>query len=128
MMRSAQIVLLSAARFYTPLIALFAFALPALYAPGAGVGFVVGLALALALALHMIVFGAAAARAAAPPLVARIAVTLGLIAAMGAAGAPGLALSGPLMEGGLFAATAGAASLILNALAGRAPSLRDEDW
>jgi multisubunit Na+/H+ antiporter MnhB subunit len=128
MMRSAQIVLLSAARFYTPLIALFAFSLLALYAPGAGVGFVAGLAFALTLTLHVIAFGAAAARAAAPPIVARLVLTLGLIASVAAAAAPGWAWSARAMEAGLFAAAVGAAALILAALTGRAPSLRDEDW
>jgi len=128
MMRSAQIVLLSAARFYTPLIALFAFALLALYAPGAGVGFAAGLAFALALALHLIAFGAQAARAAAPPGVARLLLSLGLAASFGAAAAPGWAYAAQAMEAGLFCATAGAGALMLAVLSGRAPSLRDEDW
>lgn len=128
MMRSAQLVLLDAARFYTPLITLFACALLALYAPGAGVGFVAGLAFALALTLHMIAFGAAAARMAAPPVIARALMSLGLIAAFAAAAAPNFVWSAQTIEGGLFAVTAGASALILSALTGRAPSLRDEDW
>lgn len=127
-MRSAQIVLLGVARFYIPLITLFAGALLALYAPGAGVGFAAGLAFALALALHMIAFGAAAARKAAPPLMARALVSLGVIAAFAAAAAPGFAFAAQTMEGGLFAVTAGASALIVSALTGRVPSLRDEDW
>lgn len=128
MMRAAQILLLSAARYYAPLIALFALALMALYAPGAGIGLLAGLAFALALALHGIVFGADAARAAFPPFVARILLSLGLIAAIAAAGAPGLIYAAYVMEAGLFAATASASSLILIALMGRALGLRDEDW
>lgn len=128
MMRSAQIVLLSAARFYTPLIALFAGALLALYAPGHGVGFAAGIAFALALVLHTMAFGAHAARAAVPPVVARAIASLGLIAAFAGAGAPGWAWSPQAMEAGLFAVTAGGCALILAALTGRAPSLRDEDW
>ncbi len=127
-MRSAQIVLLGAARFYTPLIALFTCALLALYSPGAGVGLIAGLAFALALTLHMIAFGAAAARMAAPPLAARLVMSVGLIAAFAAAAAPGFAWSAQAMEGGLFAVAAGASALIVTALTGRAPSLRDEDW
>ncbi len=128
MMRAAQILLLSAARYYAPLIALFALALMALYAPGSGVGLLAGLAFALALALHGIVFGADAARAAFPPVIARVLLSLGLIAAIGAAGAPGLGFAAHIMEAGLLAATASASALILVALMGRAPGLRDEDW
>ncbi len=128
MMRSAQIVLLGVARFYIPLIALFACALLVLYTPGAGVGFAAGLAFALALALHMIAFGAAAARMAAPPVIARVLISLGLSAAFAAAAAPGFVFAAQAMEGGLFAVTAGASALILSALTGRAPSLSDEDW
>jgi len=127
-MRSAQIVLLSAARFYTPLIALFSFALLALYTPGAGVGLAAGLAFALALALHMIAFGADAARRAAAPLASRLLLSLGLIATFGAAAFPGWAFAAQAMEGGLFAAVAAASALMLGVLSGRAPSLRDEDW
>jgi len=128
MMRAAQILLLSAARYYAPLIALFALALMALYAPGSGIGLLAGLAFALALALHGIVFGADAARAAFPPLVARILLSLGVIAAIAAAGAPGFLYAPYVMEAGLFVATASASSLILIALMGRALGLRDEDW
>lgn len=128
MMRSAQIVLLSAARFYTPLIALFAGALLAVYAPGAGVGFAAGAAFALALTLHTIAFGAQAARAALPPAIARVLASLGLVASIAAAGAPGWAWAAQAMETGLFAVMAGGFALILAALTGRAPSLRDEDW
>ena len=127
-MRAAQILLLSAARYYAPLIALFALALMALYAPGSGIGLLAGLAFALALALHGIVFGADAARAAFPPLVARILLSLGVIDAIAAAGAPGLLYGAYLMEAGLFTATAAAGALILAALMGRAASLRDEEW
>jgi hypothetical protein len=100
----------------------------ALSASGAGVGFVAGLGLALALALHLLVFGASAARIAAPPAFVRVVLTFGVIAALGAAAAPQWAWSAQAMEAGLFVATASAASLCLSALAGRAPSLRDEDW
>lgn len=127
-MRSAQIVLLSAARFYTPLMALFALSILVLAAPGAGAGFAAGLACASAFALHLVVFGAAAARAAAPPALMRTLMTLGVAASVGAAAAPGWSLAPQAMEAGLFAVTASAGSLALSALAGRAPSLRDEDW
>lgn len=127
-MRAAQILLLSAARYYAPLIALFALALMAIYAPGSGVGLLAGLAFALALALHGLVFGADAARAAFPPIIARMLLSLGLIAAIGAAGAPGLRYGAHIIEAGLFTATAAAGALILAALMGRAASLRDEEW
>lgn len=128
MKRSAQIVLLSAARFYMPLIVLFAVALLALRDAGTGVGFIAGLALSLMLALHVLVFGADAARVAAPPFLSRVVLVLGVVAAAAGAGLPQWAYAPALIEGGVFAATAAAAALILAALIGRAPSLRDEDW
>jgi multisubunit Na+/H+ antiporter MnhB subunit len=128
MMRAAQIVLVNAARTYTPLLALFAFALLATSAPGAGIGFSAGVAFALALTLHALVFGAHAARAAAPPILSRVLLSLGVAACVCAAGAPALRWAAQAMEAGLFAATAGAGALIISAAFGRAPSLRDEDW
>jgi hypothetical protein len=128
MKRPAQIVLLAAARFYTPLIMLFAFALLAFRPSGTGVGFVAGMAFALMLALHVLVFGAEAARMAAPPFLTRIVLALGLIAAAAGAGLPEWSLAPPFVEGGVFAVTAAAAALMLAAFVGRAPSLRDEDW
>lgn len=127
-MRSTQIMLFSAARFYTPLIALFAFALLAIYAPGAGIGLMAGLAFALALVLHMIVFGAHALRQAAPPLASRLVLSLGLGASFASAAAPQWSWSAQIMEAGLFAVAAGASALLIAALSGRAPSLRDEEW
>lgn len=127
-MRAAQIVLFSAARFYTPLIALFALSLLAVYAPGSGVGLIAALAFALALALHMIVFGADASRKAAPPVIARAVLSLGLIAAIVGAGVPQWNWAAQAMEGGLFAVGAGASALFIAALSGRAPGLRDEEW
>ncbi|HRE46078.1 MAG TPA: hypothetical protein PKY87_19205, partial [Terricaulis sp.] len=62
------------------------------------------------------------------PLVARILLSLGVIAAIAAAGAPGFLYAPYVMEAGLFVATASASSLILIALMGRALGLRDEDW
>lgn len=128
MMRSGQIVLLSAVRLHAPLIALLALSMLALGTPGTGVGLLAGLMFALALVLHMLVFGAAALRRAAPPFAARVLLVLGASAAFVGAGLPGWAGAPMLMEGALFAATAAAAALIVAALAGRAPSLRDEEW
>ncbi|MEZ6024243.1 MAG: MnhB domain-containing protein [Hyphomonadaceae bacterium] len=78
----AQIVLAAAARFYTPLIVLLGLSLLAARAPGGGVGFIAGLAFVAALILHALVFGAAASRAAFPPWIARIALSLGLALAL----------------------------------------------
>ena len=58
MKAGAHVVLGAAARFYVPLIALFALALLADRAPGGGIGFVAGLAFGLVPVLHALVFGA----------------------------------------------------------------------
>ncbi|MEJ0060492.1 MAG: MnhB domain-containing protein [Terricaulis sp.] len=123
-----HVVLRAAAKLHTPLILLFAFSLLAMRAPGAGIGFVAGLALALALVLHVIVFGAAAARAAFPAPLARALLGLGVIGALIGAGAPNLQHAPQIAEAGLFLATVSALALVIDVLAGRAPTLRDEDW
>lgn len=124
----AHISLGAAARFYTPLIALFAFSLLATRAPGAGVGFVAGLTAALALVVHVLVFGAGAARQAFPPTLARVVLVLGLVAAAVGAGLPGLRFAPQALEAGLFATTIAAAALVLAVLVGRVPALRDEEY
>lgn len=128
MTRGGQVVLLAAVRLHGPLMALFALSLLALRSPGQGVGFLAGLAFALLLVLHMLVFGAQAARHAAPPFVSRVVLAAGVAAVAVGAGLPGWPWAGQLMEGGAFAATSGAAALIIAATVGRAPSLRDEEW
>jgi multicomponent Na+:H+ antiporter subunit B len=123
-----HVVLRAAAKLHTPLIVLFAASLLAVRAPGEGVGFIAGLAFALALVLHVIVFGAAAARAAFPTPLARVLLALGVIGALVGAGAPNFQYARQLGEAGLFLATISAFALVLAVLAGRAPTLRDEDW
>jgi multicomponent Na+:H+ antiporter subunit B len=123
----AHIVLLAAARFYGPLIVLLALALLVIADPGSGVGFSAGLVFAAALVLHLLVFGAAAARAAFPPFPARLVLALGVLGAVIGAGAPRLIGAPQVLEGGVFAATAAAVSLVLAVLVGRAPTLRDEE-
>lgn len=124
----AHAVLRAAASFYAPLILLFALALLAVRLAGDGVGLLAGLAVALVFALHIVVAGAAAARAAFPPVLARALMSLGLATALIGAGAQGLAFGAQLVEAGLFALTAAGSALIFMALAGRAPTMRDEDW
>jgi len=124
----AQIVLASAAGLYVPLIALFALTLVWTRAPGSGAGFLGGAAFALALVLHALVFGAAASRAAFPPTAARIVLVLAVIAVMAAGGLPEWRYAGQAIEAGVFAATATASALIVAALFGRAPTLRDAEW
>jgi multisubunit Na+/H+ antiporter MnhB subunit len=125
---AAHLVLGSALRFYAPLIALFALSLLAAWPVNSGVGFVAGLAFGMVLTLHALVFGAAAIRTAFPPLLARAAVSAGAIAVLLAAALPAWADSAKAIEAGLFLATIGAIALLLAVLAGRAPTLRDEDW
>jgi multisubunit Na+/H+ antiporter MnhB subunit len=123
-----HVVLRAAAKLHTPLIVLFAFSLLAVRAPGDGVGFIAGLGFALALVLHVIVFGAAGARAAFPTPLARVFLALGVIAALFGAGAPNFQYARQIVEAGLFLATVSALALVIAVLAGRAPTLRDEDW
>ncbi len=115
----------AAARFFTPLMALFALALFSGASSGGGVGFVAGLAFGLVLMLHALTFGAAAARAAYPTPLARLTLALGVVAACVGAGVPGFAYAGQAIEAGAFAATIGACALLLQVLFGRAPTLRD---
>jgi multisubunit Na+/H+ antiporter MnhB subunit len=124
----AQIILLSAARLYAPLILLFALTLLSARAPGGGVGFMSGLAVALALVLHALVFGAARSRTAFPVAAMRLVLAAGVVAALAGAGTPGWRYAAHAIEAGLTAATAASASLIIAVLFGRAPTLRDADW
>jgi multisubunit Na+/H+ antiporter MnhB subunit len=123
-----HVVLLAAARFYAPLIVLFALVLLMTRGGGAGVGFIAGLVFAVALAIHVLVFGVAAARTAFPPLAARLMLCGGLIASALGAAAPRLMFAPQIVEAGLFAVTVAASALVLTVLAGRAPTLRDEAW
>ena len=122
-----HIVLAAATRFYAPIILLAALLLLVLRLPGEGVGFVSGMIMGVALAVHVLVFGAAAARNAFPPYLARVLLALGLVLAVVSAAAPGLAVAPQLGEAGVFTATASGIALILAVLVGRAPTLRDED-
>jgi len=126
MKAGAHILVVAAARFYAPLIALFAVALLLARPAGVGVGMSAGLVLGLAFALHLLVFGAAAAQRAFPPSLARLLLALGLLATLAGAALGRAMLAAPLIEAGLFAATASAIALILVVLAGRAPTLRNE--
>lgn len=126
-MKPGAHVVLAAARLYTPFLALFACSLLAARAPGAGIGFVAGLAAGLALVLHALVFGAAAARRAAPPSLARAALALGAATALAAAGLPGLPYAPQAVEAGAVLATASAIALIALAVFGRAADLREGD-
>jgi Domain related to MnhB subunit of Na+/H+ antiporter len=122
-----HIVLAAATRFYAPLIVLAALLLLVLRLPGEGVGFVAGMILGVALAVHLLVFGAAAARAALPPYLARVMLACGLALVVVSAALPRLAFAPQLGEAGVFITTASGIALILAVLVGRAPTLRDED-
>lgn len=117
----------AAARFYTPLIVLFALSVLVARAPGGGVGFTAGLAVALALTAHALVLGANAARTAVPPALARTLLAFGLIAVAAGAGAPRLLAAPQILEGGLFLVTVAGAALVLSVLLGRAPTLREDE-
>jgi multisubunit Na+/H+ antiporter MnhB subunit len=127
MKAGAHVVLGAAARFYVPLIALFALALFADRPAGGGIGFVAGLAFGLVPLLHALVFGAAAARQAQPPLLARSLLAFGVIAAVAGAGLPGLDYASQLIEGGAFFSTIAASALLVQVTFGRAPTLRDAE-
>jgi multisubunit Na+/H+ antiporter MnhB subunit len=123
----AHVLLLAAARFYAPLIVLVALTILVLYSPGTGVGFVAGLIFAMAIVVHALVFGAGAARIAFPPWLARVLIAAGLLLCVAGAAAPALLIAPQLTEGGLFAVTAAGVALIMTAIVGRAPTLRDEE-
>jgi hypothetical protein len=123
-----QVIVAAAARFFTPLMALFAFALLAVRAPVDGVGFVAGLAFGLVLLLHALTFGADAARAAFPAPLARLVLALGIMAISAGAGLPGFVFAPQLIEAGAFAVTVAGAALAVQTLFGRAPTLRDSEW
>ena len=128
-MRAASFAVLRAAgRFHVPLIILFALSLLATHGAGGGVGLLAGLVFALALALHALVFGADAARAALPGPALRALLGAGLVAVLVGAGAPRLAFAPQIAEAGLFLLTIAALAIFITALAGRAPTIKAEDW
>jgi hypothetical protein len=122
----AHTVLAAAARFYTPLIVLFALTLLIARPAGGGVGLLSGFAFVLALMAHALVFGAGAARAAAPPLLMRLLAALGLAAAALASAAPRMLFARELAEAGLFVLSAAGGALVIAVLFGRAPTMRDQ--
>lgn len=126
-MKGKRIVIAAATQLYAPLMVLLAFTLLAGRAPG-GVGLVAGLVFGLALALVALTFGAGVARQMLPPVVARAALGLGVLAVVGAACLPGLAFVAQIEEAGLFATTTAAANLFLFSVFERAPTLSDEEW
>ncbi len=124
-MKGANVIVAAAARFFTPLMALFAAALLVGGVAGEGIGFVAGLAFTLVLLLHALTFGVSASRAAMPTAFARLMLALGLIAVCAGAGFSRLAMAPQLIEAGAFAATVASAALVIQVLFGRAPTLRD---
>jgi hypothetical protein len=124
----AHIVLRAAARFFVPLMLLLALSFVADRPPGGGVGLVAALCVTMVLVTHALVFGAAAARVAFPPVLARALLCLGLLVACIGAGARGLAWAPIVLEVGVFAVAVAGLSLALKALIGRAPTLREEEW
>lgn len=117
-----------AARFFAPLMALFALALLTGRIAGSGVGFVAGLAFGLVLMLHALTFGAAALRSAFPTILARLALALGIGGVCAGAGLPGWAYAPHLIEAGAFLGSVAAGALVLQVVFGRAPTLRDGEW
>jgi len=128
MSSSENAVIVVAARWITPLAALFAFTLLANWPAGAGVGLVAGLALALAIVLNALIFGVRSVLMAAPPFVLRAVLTLAIVLAFAGAGLPNFVWSAQLVEFGAFLATASGVSLISLAIMGRAGTLRDAMW
>lgn len=124
MKEGAHAALAAAARFYTPLIALFAFTRLVEHGPGSAIGLSAGVILLLAFVLYALLYGVAAARKAAPPPVLRVLTAAGLAtAALGALG--GVPLARELIEAGLFTVTAAGGALTVLVLFGRAPTMRD---
>ena len=126
-MIGSHVIVAAAARFFTPLMALFAAVLLVSGAPGDGVGFVAGLAFGLLLLLHALTFGAGAARMAFPTPMARLILALGIGAVCVGAGLPGFVFARETIEAGAFAATVASGAIVLQVLFGRAPTLRDAE-
>jgi hypothetical protein len=125
MKEGAYAALAAAARFYAPLIVLFALALLLARPAGSGVGFVSGLVFLLGVIVHTLVFGAAASRAAMPAMLMRVLVASGLVMAAAGAGLPGVLFARELVEAGAFVVTAAGGALMVLVLFGRAPTMRD---
>lgn len=128
MKSGSDAIVFAAARFFAPLMALFALTLLTGRVAGGGVGFVAGLAFGLLLMLHALTFGAVAARVAFPTILARIVLAIGVACVCAGAGLPGWTFAGRLIEAGAFLSTAAAAALVLQVVFGRAPTLRDGEW
>ena len=128
MKANSDAIVVAAARFFTPLMALFALMLLAGRGAGGGVGFVAGMGFGLLLLLHALTFGAAAARSAFPPILARLVLALGVVGVCAGAGLPNWPFAPQLIEAGAFLSTIAAAALVLQVLFGRAPTLRDGEW
>lgn len=111
----------AAARFYTPLMLLFA---ATLYTASPGAGWSAGLAASMAILLHALVFGGRAASVAFPPWAARLTIVAGAAAAFVGDVGRSAAWGRTLAEAGLFCVVAAGASLITLALFGRAQMLR----
>ena len=126
MREGAHSALGAAARFYTPLIVLFALTLLVVRAPGEGIGFFAGLAFLLALTVHALVYGAGAACAAAPPLVMRALTAAGLMAVVVGALSPRMPFASELLEAGAFVLTTAGGALVIAVLFGRASTMRDQ--
>jgi hypothetical protein len=125
MKEGAHAALAAAARFYTPLIVLFSLTLLVVRPAGGGVGLIAGLAFLMALTVHALVFGADAARAAAPPFLMRLIAALGLAGAVAGMAAPRMLFARELGEAGAFGVTAAGGALVIAVLFGRAPAMRD---
>ena len=128
MKAGAHIVLSAASRFYVPLMLLLGLSFVADRPAGGGVGVIAALCVTLALVTHALVFGAAAARAAFPPALARGLLCFGLLGTCVGAGGRGLVWAPAALEASVFAIIVAGLALAFKALIGRAPTLRDEEW
>lgn len=125
MKEGAHIVLGPAARFYAPLPVLLGLTLLIVVAPGQGIGLIAGLAVLAAFIVYALVFGAGAARVAAPPAIMRTLLALGLAASAVGVASPQLGFASELIEAGLFLIGSAGGAFATLALFGRAPTMRD---
>jgi len=125
---SENAVLIVAARWLTPLGALFALTLLANWPAGAGVGFVAGTAIGLPIVMNALIFGVRSVLTSVPPLALRAALTLAVVLAFAGLGIPNFRWSALLVELGAFISTASGLSLVSLAIMGRAGALRDTTW
>ncbi len=115
----------ASALFYIPVISVFSLTLVSAGEPNAARALGAGVLAGLVYGLYIIIAGARAAVRAAPPLLLRGTLAVGVILCVTPMVAPQTALGAAL---GIALAIGASACLVLAALAGRAATMQGADW